>query len=470
MTDHHPPKPTPDLPSRPGGRPTLEVSDIQGNVLRGYTHAAAAYVFFTVNDADGARRWLSELVDEVTTAAAWDSAPETTLNVAFTASGLAALEVEEATLETFPEEFREGMAARRELLGDRGPSSPDNWDSGFGTGEVHAEVVVHGFNGGLVDRRVEWLHQRTESSNDAVQMVYDQRAEVLPTGRDHFGFNDGIGRPAVEGSGVEARPGDGLPTRGGGWRSIRAGEFVLGYTDEDGALPAAPAPPFDRNATFDVYRKQYMDVALFRRFTEDAGRLYPGGAEKVAAKIVGRWRDGTPLMLSPDRPDPSLASDPNRVNDFRYSDDPEGLRCPLGSHMRRANPRDNEGFFGGLLSNRHRIIRRGRPYGPPLPEGSTEDDGEPRGLVFRCFNASISRQFETIQSLWVDDGDGLHQGADKDFLIGDATEGQKMTIPGNPPFFLSPHPQFTVVKAGEYLFRPSVGALRWLASGGAGRA
>jgi Dyp-type peroxidase family len=458
----HPPKSSPQLPARRAVLPSLEVTDLQGNLLRGYSHPAAAYVFARVDSAEGGRRWLGGLVGEVTTAEPWGSAPETTLNLSFTWPGLAALGVEDAILATFPEEFREGMSARAELLGDRGPSAPGAWEAGFGTGEAHVLVSIHAQAPASLESRVARLLEGIEGTGGAVELVRDQRAANLPDGRDHFGFNDGIARPAVEGSGVVARPGDGLPERGGGWRSIRTGEFLLGHEDEDGRLPEAPAPPFDRNTSFEIYRKQDMDVPLFRRFVAEAARNYLGGPDLLAAKIVGRWQDGTPLIRSPDRPDPAIATDPDRVNDFRYEEDPEGLRCPLGAHIRRTNPREDDGFFAGKLSNRHRIIRRGRPYGPPLAEGVTDDDGEERGLVFRCFNASIARQFETIQSLWVDDGDGLHQGDDKDFMIGDASNSPKMTIPGHPPYILSPQPLFTVVRAGEYLCQPGLRALRWL--------
>ena len=183
----------------------------------------------------------------------------------------------------------------------------------------------------------------------------------------------------------------------------------------------------------------------------------------LAAKIVGRWPDGTPLVRSPDAPDPALAADPARINDFSYRDDADGLRCPIGSHIRRANPRDAEGFWSGRLTNRHRIIRRGRPYGPPLPPGELEDDGVERGLIFVCFNADIWRQFETIQALWIDDGDPFGLGPDKDFLVGEphGTAG-KMTIQGRPPFFLKPQPRFVTMRGGEYLYRPSIGGLRAL--------
>ena len=149
---------------------------------------------------------------------------------------------------------------------------------------------------------------------------------------------------------------------------------------------------------------------------------------------------------------------------FRYEDDPDGLKCPIGAHIRRANPRDALGFEGATV-RRHRIIRRGRPYGPPLPEGVLEDDGVERGLVFTCFNASIARQFELIQRIWVEDGDAFGLADDKDFLIADGRGSNKMTIQGNPPFFLSPQPGFVTTRGGEYLFRPGLRALRALGTG-----
>ena len=289
-----------------------------------------------------------------------------------------------------------------------------------------------------------------------------QRAEALDGGSDHFGFFDGIAQPAVAGTGVAPRPGDGQPDGAGGWREVATGEVLLGYRDEDGTLPVAPLAPFDRNGTFVVYRKLKMDTAAFRRFVA-AQDAYPGGPDLLAAKIVGRWPDGTPLAVSPSAPDVGVSSDPVRINDFGYKDDPGGLKCPLGAHIRRANPRDDAAFFDGRLTNRHRIVRRGRSYGTPLPPGVLEDDGVDRGLVFVCFQADIWRQFETIQSLWIDDGDPFGLGRDKDFLVGEphGTQG-KMTIQGHPPFFLKPQPRFVTLRGGDYLFQPSMTALRRL--------
>jgi Dyp-type peroxidase family len=437
-----------NLPRRTVSAADIDLADIQGNVLRGYTFPSAAYLFLRIDDVARARALLTRALAHVATAQSWQSAPTSAVQIAFTYAGLQALGVPSQTLASFPDEFREGMAARADRLGDRGPSAPEHWDAGFGTGEIHVLATVYGVDGEHLERRLVELRGMGRDAG-ATTPVHEQRAEALPGGRDHFGFYDGIAQPAVAGSGV------------------CTGEFLHGYVDEDGTLPAAPAAPFDRNGTFEVWRKLHMDVAAFRRYVEEAGRLYPGGPELLAAKIVGRWRDGTPLPCSPEHPDPDLADDPGAINDFSFADDPLGLRCPRGAHIRRAHPRDAEGFFEGRLTNRHRIIRRGRPYGPELPEDVTEDDGVDRGLAFVCFNASIWRQFETIQALWIDDGDPFGLGADKDFLIGQPDgDAGKMTIPGHPPFFLKPQPRFVTVRGGEYLYRPSMSALRWLASPG----
>jgi Dyp-type peroxidase family len=451
------------LPPRRVAEAAIDLADIQGDVLRGYTYPCAAYLFLRIIDVEHARALLTRMLPQVGTAEPWrDGPPPTALHIAFTYAGLAAMEVPPRVLDSFPEEFRAGMAARAERLGDRGPSAPEHWEDGLGTGDAHVLVTVYAVDDEHLERARMAL--KTVGAEGAVTVINETRAAALERGRDHFGFADGIAQPSLHGSGVGGRPGDGLPNGDGTWRDVAVGEFLLGHQDEDGGLPAAPAEPFDCNGTFMIYRKLRQDVPAWRRFIADEGARYPGGPEKLGAKIVGRWPDGTPVSVSPDAPDASVAGDPARINDFAYSGDPQGLRCPIGSHIRRVNPRDNDGFFGGLLTNRHRIIRRGRSYGPRLPDGAREDDGEDRGLVFVCFNVDIWRQFETIQTLWIDDGDRFALGGDKDPLVGCPGDGPaKMTIPGNPPFFLSPMPRFVTLRGGEYLFQPSIGALRRLA-------
>ena len=446
-----------DLPRREVTASEIELSDIQGGVLRAYTMPAAAYLFLRIKDVPKACRLLERTLPQVMTAEPWTTPPTTAMNVALTYSGLARLGLPDDVLASFPEAFREGMAARAEHLGDRGPSSPGTWD----VRDADVLVTVYATDSEHLDTALAEV--MSEDLEDGVEPVYLQLALDRPTGQDQFGSADGLSQPALGGTGVEGRPGDGLPDGRGGWRDVAVGEVLLGYPDEDGTLPAAPLRPFDRNGTFVVVRKLHTDVAAFNRLLAEED--YPGGPELLAAKILGRWPDGTPLALSPERPDPAIAGDPSRVNNFSYGEDPLGLRCPVGSHVRRVNPRDSEGFFSGRLSNRHRIVRRGRAYGTPMEPGRTDDDGVERGLVFVSFQADIWRQFETIQSLWIEDGNPFCLGADKDPLVG-GNDGSRSTmkIPGRPPYFVRPMPRLVTTRGGAYLYQPSMGALAYLAS------
>src|SRR5262249_50078537 len=152
---------------------------------------------------------------------------------------------------------------------------------------------------------------------------------------------DGFGQPAVEGSGHDHVPGQGTPRwLGRGWRSLKAGEFVLGYPDEDCDRPPRPGDPLGVNGAYLVLRKLAEDVGGFRRFLAAASDEHGISEERVAASIVGRWRDGTPLELSPGGPSGAIAGQKGRINDFRYGQDLDGARCPVGAHIRRAHPRD----------------------------------------------------------------------------------------------------------------------------------
>jgi len=216
-----------------------------------------------------------------------------------------------------------------------------------------------------------------------------------------------------------------------------------------------------------VWRKLYQDVALWRRTIHAAAQRYPEGEDKLAAKVVGRWPNGASLVTHPNSPGASFDAADLSANDFRYGDDLAGLRCPLGAHVRRSNPRDALGH-DGALSMRHRMIRRGMPYGPPLSHGELEDDETDRGLVFVSFQASIARQFEGVQGPWLSDGNIFGLGHDKDYLLGDPAGSGKMTIPGKRPFFLAPQENFVATRGGEYLFVPGMIALRAIADGVAG--
>lgn len=444
---------------------TLDRANIQGFVLHGYRLPVAAYLFLRVDDPVKASRWISYAADEVITAAPWSEKPAAGINVAFTYAGLKALLVPDYSLAGFPTEFREGMAARATLLGDEGEGHPSNWEEPFRTpGDLHLMVMISAKDDEKLESRKARVCERIESFG-GLTLIGSQIGRALDKGREHFGFVDGIGQPSIEGSELKKpRPGQGAVDGKGGWRPIRAGEFVLGYLDEEGVLPAAAVPDqLTANGSFLIYRKLRQDVARFRHQLEEAARLYPGGKDLLAAKMVGRWADGTPLALSPDAPDPELAKDRMRNNDFAYGDDGEGGKCPIGAHIRRANPREGLPFQGKLV-NRHRMIRRGISYGPELPPGAENDEQE-RGLIFTSLQASIERQFEFVQSQWMQSGNAFGIGDDQDALTGSQSCDQpKMVVPGSPPFLMDGLARLVTCRGGEYFFTPGVNGLHFISA------
>jgi Dyp-type peroxidase family len=459
-------------------RHRVEQADLQGNVLCAYgnRYRHALYAFVNVLDSAAGRDWLDALLPEVTNAVPWNGRPpRSTLNVAISCNGLRALGVPEPMIATFPPEFREGMAARAEDLGDIGKSAPSEWDRRMARPQPE----------GGPPQEHDILMTLSAVNPQALQDAWERRlpgaglvrahvevAELLgnpaqgAAGREHFGFADGFGQPTIKGNaGPWERPGGGTLTKRGCWKPLAPGEFVLGYPGEDGTLEPAPAPPFDRSGTFTVVRKLYQDVAAFTNFLRREGGGNQAREEWIAARMVGRWRDGTPLMLSPHSSNGPLASDygpGGRVNDFSYENDQEGLRCPLGAHVRRANPRDSFGWQA-RLTKRHRIIRRGMPYGKPPPNPAKSDSGD-RGLIFVCHQASIERQFEVIQGKWLNDGDAFWLGEQGDLLTSDG-RGEGMTIQGRPPFFTRRPPPLVINRGGGYFFTPGISSLQALAAG-----
>jgi Dyp-type peroxidase family len=253
----------------------------------------------------------------------------------------------------------------------------------------------------------------------------------------------------------------------GTWRALKPGEFLLGYEDEVGREGTPVPEPFELrvNGTYMVFRKLYQDAAAFRRYLATAAKTLYGSddqyqQELVAAKMMGRWRSGCPVDLSPDKDDLTIAADPHRRNNFTYAGDDQGLRCPLGSHLRRSNPRATP-LKRATAVRRHRLIRRGVEYGPHLQDGVMEDDGVDRGLVNLFIQADIERQFEFVQKEWMKGGEfiGLDPN-EQDPINGVGGEGSQMVVPGAKRPFLFDLPTFVTVKGGEYLFVPGLNALK----------
>ncbi len=338
-----------------------------------------------------------------------DPAHDAWITVAFTYHGLKALGVPQDSLDSFAPEFRQGMAARAAELGDVGESSPVNWEKPLGTPDVHVALAALSPDAARLQAVVEKA-RRAHQELPGVELIWRQDCYQLPTGRTSFGFKDGIGQPAVEGSG--------MPPSNPKEEPLKAGEIILGYPDETGELPPMPTPEvLGRNGTYVVFRKLHTRVAAYRQYL----RAKAASREEEAllgAKMVGRWQSGAPLALSPERDDPELGADPHRNNDFLYADDLRGFKCPAGAHARRANPRDALDHEGSVDVRLHRMIRRGTSYGPMLPEGVLEDDGVDRGIIFVFAGAHLKRQFEFVKTQWLNDGIFIGAPAEKDPLVG----------------------------------------------------
>jgi Dyp-type peroxidase family len=451
----------------------LNETDIQGFVLRGYNLPFARYLMVHFEDATRARSFLRSLLGEITTGQRWDAGkPHTTLNLAFTHRGLQQLELPAATLVTFPAEFQQGMKERAAILGDCGVNSPEHWDAVWRDDTVHAWIGINGVTPEALDSRCTHILSLMEESRGATVLYFQDAASRFINGKpstgEHFGFTDGFGNPEYLGVERSSQPGQGKLLADGTWTPLATGELLLGYADEAGELPVAPLPHLlASNGTFMVYRKLHQNLATFRDFLERQASHYAGGKEKLAAKFIGRWRDGTPLELSPDHPDQAIAKDPSRSTNFTYSGDPEGTRCPLGAHMRRVHPRDGFGFNGRLI-DRRRITRRGLPYGRFADENDPVSDGDERGVIFMALNANLSRQFEFVQQQWIQYGNDAHLGNDKDPLLGQHGGHGRFMVqgdrnPANPPFMCSNLPDFVELRGGDYFFLPSITALAMIA-------
>jgi len=294
---------------------------------------------------------------------------------------------------------------------------------------------------------------------------------------------DGISQPGIRGLTRPSRRGGAAPDRGlPGQDLVWPGEFVLGYPGQDPQDPEKPGPiapfpaPWARNGSYMVFRRLEQRVPEFRSFVAaQAARLgiYP---ELLAARMVGRWRSGAPLELAALRDNPSLAADDMRNNDFDYADDPFQRACPYAAHIRKANPRDDPS--GGKAETlRHRIIRAGIAFGPEVMPGEIRTMHS-RGLMFVCYQASIERQFEFIQSRYSNNpqfvngkrrpNDGIAGVPGFDPIIGQAAGNgvREMDEPfpnypsGNRRTTLEMPQQFVVLTAAAYFFVPSITALR----------
>jgi len=434
----------------------LDFDDIQHILLTRAPAMTGRYEFLSFRNPAGARAWLTAILEKVHSAKAMRESVEKDkrwVTVAFTCNGLRALGVDEASLATFPEEFRQGMVARAEMLGDTARNHPSNWTDKTSSPDLHAIVILFARDAAERGRCVS-EHAKLIEQCEGVEVLSALDLEATPPfeyAHDHFGYRDRLSQPVIEGSGDEPTPGSGGP--------LKAGEFILGYPDENGHVQLPQPEILSRNGSFMAYRRMEEHVGAFRDFLRAHGKT-PEEQELVAAKLMGRWRSGAPLVLATDKDDPALGADPKRNNDFNYKQqDPHGYAVPLGAHIRRMNPRDTAANM-----NRRRMIRRGATYGPALAEGAP-DDGQERGIAAFVICASLIRQFEFAQNVWANDKNFHELGNERDPIIGNQDGTLEYKIPKRPiRKTISGLPAFTTVKGGAYFFLPGLNALRYLSA------
>ena len=494
--------------SRPRGRAFLEVNEIQTILFGGLkplTHACCLLLRLPA-DIEGAKSWLAELAPSITFG---DGPPADSARlVVFTQSGLRRLGCNDQIIEEFPIAFQEGMSAahRAALLGDTGDDKPESWWWGHGERAVDAALLVYSKTSEALDAEIALRLSRIESfGGTCVHRVLLQPIDPHVRTREPFGFVDGVSQPIVRGTRRWVSDADAMHV-------VEPGEFLLGYPDDRGFLPNTPRVPatadphnvlpvawhelpdgplpnfavigpnrprdLGRNGTFFVIRQLEQDVESFESFISTtaarlvgahgtpAGLSEPQLAEWLAAKIVGRWRDGTSLVRYPHHPGTGWNGERSEVepdNSFLLgAEDPLGHRCPFGAHIRRSNPR--ESFTPGssdqlAITNRHRVLRVGRVYASPSGSGGKSKPG----LLFMCVNADIERQFEFIQQTWAMSPFFHGLDGEVDSILGRGLLSGRLTIPTpEGPILVSGVKDFVTVRGGGYFFMPSRSALRFL--------
>ena len=520
--------------SKPRPVEKLEVSQIQSIVFGGlgFKPSGVLTLIELPGDLAKARGWLNEVLPDVAFGDGRYLRAPAVLTLGVAAGALAKLGLPQSAIGTFPMAFVSGMTGpgRSRILGDTGLNAPDKWYWGQSAHDV--ALLVYGESDvAVADLGDKVLRTCGDHGATVVRTIPLSKVSRTPSERkEPFGFVDGVSQPAIRGTYRGLRNDDPI-------HLVEPGEILLGYPDNRGNIP--PGPRLDaqydpgqllpieaasgnfgmvtaeqpraigHNGSFLVIRQLEQDVDRFNTFcATEAKRLEPYFAdlpvycdeEFIAAKMIGRWRDGGSLVRHPyvsatklreltgrdgtastaraqTLPHDAAATPiqpaeariqaptgqraPQPDNDLLYgTEDPQGLRCPYGAHIRRANPRDS--FSPGSneqieISNRHRILRVGRGY--------TEPESNAQGLMFMCLNGDLERQFEFIQQTWMSSSKFHGLDAETDPIVTDGTAGRcSFTIPTRAgPVTLDPLPQFVTVRGGGYFFVPGRQLLNYLA-------
>lgn len=469
----------------------FDAADVQGNILRGYRKPHVRYLVLEVADRIAARSWLAastsgggDGVPQITTSDWGPKKPDTCFNIGLTYEGLRALGTPSPSLETFPNEFIEGMNARALKLGDVGVSAPETWPAPFDAPtRIHLIATIYADEVAQLDQ----VEQRALADGKAFTLLGARDGCAFRNDYVHFGYRDNIMQPRFEEVHDPQRYADGQPM-------APLGTVLLGYpTNFEGLTWRVPQPnALGHNGTFNAFRVLEQHVAGFEQYLDRAAtdllrhpkvdELLPPGAEAkigqalsiegasrhaalrevVAANLCGRWRDGTPLASSADAPDPKV----DQAN-FDYVGD---SRCPYGAHIRRCNPRGGQ-IVQRVANNSRRLVRRGMPYGPLYDPAKPRDPNQPepeRGLLGNFIGANLGAQFEAMSCDWLNLGlQDPHITGSNDPITGandPDTSWFDLPLKSGSTIRLHGLPRFVTTRGGAYTFLPSLSAIRHLGS------
>jgi deferrochelatase/peroxidase EfeB len=453
--------------------------ELQGNILRGYRRNTVRYLMLEIADQAGAKTFLAAIAAPdaaglaITTEAQWQEKPDYCFNIGLTFDGLRALGAPAASLASFPSEFAAGMAARAGKLGDYGASAPANWPAPFDApARIHIIAAIYADDAAHLDGV-----QRQVAAAPGLRLLGTRDGANFDGDYVHFGYRDNMSQPRF----AELRD---HPTRAEPLAPL--GTILLGHpTTFDGLRWRVPQPDvLGLNGCFNAFRVLAQDTEAFEAYLDQAAselathsriaELLPPGAEQkfgpdvsrhaalrelVAAHFCGRWRNGTPLALSPDTPNPEP---PVSLTDFDYQ---AGSRCPAGAHIRRTNPRGAK-IVQRVENHSRRLIRRGMPYGPKYDPANP--DTIERGLLGNFLGANLGTQFEAISCDWLNAGlqDPDITGANDPLLGANdaATSRFDIPLPAGGAITLRGFPRFVRTRGGAYTFLPSLPAIRHLAT------
>ena len=453
-------------------------ADLQGNILRGYRRDLVRHIIVEIPEARAARRFLADActgdnpaVPRITREDNWGRKPPSCFNIGLTCEGLRALGTPAESLATFPSEFVQGMTRRAAKLGDFGTSAPSHWPSPFDQPDrVHMVASVY------ADDSAE-LQKVQDQIEPVFRILGVRNGRRLAESKVFFGYHDSITQPRFS-------P-DPNPQTTGVYEALDPlGTALLGYpTRMEDIQFRVPAPDaLGINGTFNAFRILAQDAKGFEDYLDRAATelladpktnlVLPPGEEHligdgldrraalreiVAAQMMGRWRNGVPLELSPHSPTP----DPKvSLTQFDYS---HASQCPAGAHIRRTNPR------GGPIVQRiahytRRLIRRGMSYGPDFPPANPTDDE--RGLIGNFIGASLGAQFEAVMCDWLNLGlQDPDITSSNDPIVGanaPETSWFDLRLRDGDSIRLRGFPRFVTTRGGAYTFLPSLPAIQWL--------